>query len=63
MENNTVTIDLEKYESMKNEIKNLRKQVKEKTIYKEYLPTVWGYVVLFMLVIIMHLLIFYTREL
>jgi hypothetical protein len=42
--NETVTLSIETYEEMKAEIKNLRQQVEEKTIYKEVLPPVYGYV-------------------
>jgi hypothetical protein len=42
--NETVTLSIETYEEMKAEIKSLRQQVQEKTIYKEVLPPVYGYV-------------------
>ena len=44
--NETVTLSIETYEEMKVEIKNLRQQVKEKTIIKEVLPPIYGYAVL-----------------
>jgi cell division septum initiation protein DivIVA len=48
MENNneTVTLSLKTYEDMKEEIKNLKEQVKEKTIIKYSTHPVYGYVAL-----------------
>ncbi len=49
--NETVTLSIETYEEMKAEIKSLRKQVEEKTIYKEVIPPVYGYVALALIVL------------
>lgn len=48
-EKETVTLFLETYLNMKNEIKTLNEQVKEKTIVKYYLHPIYGYVILFAL--------------
>lgn len=48
----TVTLSIEKYEEMKNEIETLRKQVQEKTIYKYIIPPVYGYVCMIALIIL-----------
>ena len=50
--NETVTLSIETYEEMKVEIKSLRQQVKEKTIIKEVLPPIYGYVVLAILYVV-----------
>lgn len=42
--NETVTLSIETYEEMKTEIKSLRQQIQEKTIYKDVLPPIYGYV-------------------
>ncbi|MES2864096.1 MAG: hypothetical protein V4666_08260 [Bacteroidota bacterium] len=42
----TVTISLEKFEAMKAEIKQLKIDNQQKTIYKEYLPEIYGKVIL-----------------
>lgn len=42
--NETVTLSIETYEEMKAEIRILRQQVQEKTIYKEVLHPIYGYV-------------------
>lgn len=47
--NETVTLSIETYEEMKAEIKSLRQQVQEKTIYKEVLPPIYGYVAIALL--------------
>lgn len=39
----TVTIKLETYNEMKYELERLRKEVREKTIVKEVLPPIYGY--------------------
>ncbi len=50
--NETVTLSIETYEEMKAEIKSLRQQVQEKTIYKEVLPPIYGYVAMALLFIV-----------
>lgn len=42
----TVTISLETYKQMEDEIKSLRVQVKRKTIYKNVIPPVYAYVIM-----------------
>ena len=44
IKNETVTLSLETYEEMKKELKDLREQVKEKTIVKYYHHPIYGYV-------------------
>ena len=44
IKNETVTLSLQNYEDMKQEIKTLKEQVKEKTIVKYQLHPVYGYV-------------------
>jgi len=46
IKNETVTLSLQTYEDMKQEIKTLKEQVKEKTIVKYYNHPVYGYVAL-----------------
>lgn len=43
MEKETVTISLQTYESMKDEINLLRRQVQEKTIVKNVIPKPFGW--------------------
>ena len=49
IKNETVTLSLETYEEMKKELKDLREQVKEKTIVKYYHHPIYGQVVLVIL--------------
>lgn len=44
IKNETVTLSLETYEEMKKELKDLREQVKEKTIVKYYHHPIYGQV-------------------
>lgn len=44
--NETVTLSIETYENMKAKIKSLKEQVREKTIVKEVIPPIYGYVAL-----------------
>lgn len=50
IKNETVTLSLQTYEDMKQEIKTLKEQVKEKTIVKNQLHPVYGYVMLFIMI-------------
>lgn len=49
IKNETVTLSLDTYKEMEKEIETLREQVKQKTIYKEVLPPIYGYVAMFIL--------------
>lgn len=46
--NGTVTIPLQEYKDMENELSKLRKQVQEKTIYKYYMHPIYGNILLIM---------------
>lgn len=50
--NETVTLSIETYEEMKEELKLLRQQVKKQTIIKEILPPVYGYVAGLIIIIV-----------
>lgn len=39
----TVTLSVEDYEDLKEEIESLKKQVQEKTIYQDVIPPVYGW--------------------
>jgi len=47
----TVTISLETYKKMEAEIKSLRIQVQQKTIYKNILPPIYGQVMMCFIII------------
>ncbi len=49
----TITMSLQKYEEMKQELKDLKIQVREKTIIKEVIPPIYGYVIAFILFALM----------
>lgn len=51
IKHNTVTIDLETYKQMDEEIKSLRKQVQEKTIYRDVIPPIYGQIAMCLLII------------
>jgi len=52
IKHNTVTIDLETYEAMKEEIKSLKKEVQQKTIYRDVLHPIYGQIVVVILLIV-----------
>lgn len=58
---NTVTIELEKYEALKQRIVDLEKQVQAKTIIKEVHPEWWRIVVLGVILVPLLLVLFNHR--
>jgi len=58
----TVTIPIEKFEAMKQEITRLRNQNQQKTIIKEIIPQVYGKVALVLAVAFLVFLLHYTRN-
>ena len=51
IKHDTVTIGLETYKEMEAEIKSLRIQVQQKTIYKNILPPIYGHVMMCFVII------------
>jgi hypothetical protein len=49
IKNETVTLSLETYEEMKNELKDLREQAKQKTVIKYYHRSIYEQVALVIL--------------
>ena len=45
----TVTLSLDTYKEMEQELKTLRKQVQQKTIYRDAIPPIYGYVAIIIL--------------
>jgi hypothetical protein len=45
----TVTISLDTYKEMERELKTLRKQVQQKTIYRDAIPPIYGYLAIMVL--------------
>lgn len=43
MEKAKITLSLEEYKAMEEELKSLRRQVKQKTIYVKILPPIYGW--------------------
>ena len=54
--NETVTLSIQHYEEMKEELKTLRQQVQEKTVIKEAINPIYGFIgvlVLFTLLVLL----------
>jgi hypothetical protein len=53
----TVTLSLQTYEEMKEELKELKKLVQEKVIYRDVIPSVYGYVLMGLFTVLLFLII------
>jgi len=60
-ENETVTLSLQTYKDMENELEILKKQVREKTIIKYYMHPIYGKIFFVIILMVIMLLSIYGK--